>query len=165
MSIVPKTIIQTSLIKPDENYLSKLNKCISNDWKYLHFTDEEIYIFFNKNKLDEFPNIIEKFNSFRLGQHKADLFRYYYLYIYGGVYIDTDIMLYKNIEDIIKNYNFCSILSIKRYSVFQGFIAVEKKSLIMYEALKDAYNINLISLNKNYHLLTYNLYFILKKKI
>ena len=40
-----------------------------------------------------------------IGAHKADLFRYYYLYINGGVYIDSDLMITTNIENIILNYD------------------------------------------------------------
>ena len=56
---------------------------------------------FNKFPIKEFPNIIDKFNSFSKGQHKADLFRYYYLYLNGSGYIFEE-----NIDNIIKSYDY-----------------------------------------------------------
>ena len=45
-----------------------------------------------------------KYNSIKLGTHRADLFRYYYLYINGGIFIDSDAMIETDIENIIKDY-------------------------------------------------------------
>ena len=51
---------------------------------YIHFFQE-------KYPLPEFPDIITKFNSLKRGEHRADLFRYYYLYINFSVYILRDL--------------------------------------------------------------------------
>ena len=137
------------------------NRILPNNWTYKHFNDNEIINFFKENPLSEFPNIIDKFNSFNYGQHKADLFRYYYIYIYiyGGVFIDSDAMLVSNIENIIKNYSFFSVNSqIIKKSIFQGFIGANPKNEIIYNALKDIYNIDNNNLNNDYHLLCKNLY-------
>jgi mannosyltransferase OCH1-like enzyme len=82
--MIPKILIQTSY-EPIEPYVTeKLKKYISDDWTYLHFNDDDIKEFFRENPLYEFPEIEKVFDSF-MGQHKADLFRYYFLYIKGGV--------------------------------------------------------------------------------
>lgn len=155
-SKIPKTIIQTSKYKLNDDYTNTFQKKISG-WEYKHFTDIQIEEFFNKNKLKEFENIISVFKKLKRGEHKADLFRYYYLYINGGVYIDSDIMIYKHIEDIIKNYEFISMKNKFRNFITNAFIAVTPKHNIMYLALKDAYNVNHEKLNSNYNLLCENL--------
>ena len=75
------------------------------------------------------------------GAHKADLFRYYYLYIYGGVFIDSDLMITTNIVNIIKDYNLITVQG-GGDGIFQGLLASTPKNKIMYDCLLDAYNIN-----------------------
>ena len=158
-NLITKTVFQTSKNKPEKYIYNMFNNILPNNWIYKHFDDNEIIDFFKKNPLYEFPNIIDKFNSFNYGQHKADLFRYYYIYIYGGVFIDSDAMIVSNIENIIKNYSFFSVNSqIIKESIFQGFIGANPKNEIIYSALKDIYNIDNDKLNNDYHLLCKNLY-------
>lgn len=77
----------------------------AKDYVYNHFNDKEIIQFFISHPLSEFPNIINKFNHFTKGQHKADIFRYYYLYINGGIFLDSDAMIEVDIETIIDDYD------------------------------------------------------------
>jgi len=162
---ITKIIFQTSKTRPP-NYLIQMIKNLSSGWLYIHFTDEDIIKFFNNNYLEEFPNIIEKFNSIKNGAHKADLFRYYFIYIKGGVFLDSDAMLQDNIDNIVKNYDFFSVESTHYCPscIFQGFLGAKPKNQIIYEALVDAYNINIELLNNDYLLLCRNLFYILKKK-
>jgi mannosyltransferase OCH1-like enzyme len=159
---IPKIILQTSKNKPEQYVVDKiLSKC--PHWKYVHYNDEEVIRFFTENYLEEFKEIIIKFNEMPTGAHKADLFRYYYLYINGGVFIDSDAMIELNIENIIKDYDFFSVEStFIRNSIFQGFIGSTPKNIIIYEALKDAYNIDKLYLKNVYHALCYNLTNIIK---
>jgi hypothetical protein len=164
-SIIPKIIFQTSKERPKKELIYMIKR-LSNDWTYIHFTDEDIIKFFKNNYLEEFPLIIEKFNSIKNGAHKADLFRYYFIYIKGGVFLDNDAMIQKNINSIIKNYEFVSVESM-HYApgcIFQGFLGATPKNQIIYEALKDVYNIDIKKLNNDYLLLCRNLFNILKKQ-
>ena len=161
---IPKIIFQTSKSRPP-NYVIYMIKQLSPGWVYIHFTDEDIINFFNENYLKEFPNIVEKFNLIKNGAHKADLFRYYFLYIKGGVFLDSDAMLQNNIDNIVKEYDFFSVESIPCPGcIFQGFIGANPYNKIIYEALDDAYNVNIEILDKDYHLLCKNLFCMLKKK-
>ena len=137
--MIPKIIIQTSEYKPQKYVIDKIFEQVSSEYKYLHFVDSEIIEFFNNHFDPEFPDIIQKFNNMQKGCYKADLFRYYFLYIYGGIYIDSDAMIYRNIKDIIKEYKFVSIIGIYTDSVFNGFICTEPKNNIIYKALKHIY--------------------------
>jgi len=49
-----------------------------------------MYKYMQNNQLEEFPNIINHIKSLTKGQHKADIFRYYWLYLNGGIFIDDD---------------------------------------------------------------------------
>jgi hypothetical protein len=155
---IPKIIFQTSKEKPEQYVIDKiLSKC--DHWKYIHYNDEEAIQFFRENYIEEFKDIIAKFNEIPNGAHKADLFRYYHLYVTGGVFIDSDAMIKMNIENIIKDYEFFSINSAYNpNTIFQGFIGSTPKNIIIYHALKDVYNINISDLSNYYHLLCRNLY-------
>ena len=132
---------------------------INPSWRYQHFNDDEIIQFFNENPHPEFPQIIERFDLLNNGAHKADLFRYYYLYLRGGVFMDSDAMIYRNINQIIKDYSFFSVNSTAHPgSIFQGIIGAEANNPIIYMALQDAYEIDLNLLKNNYHQLCRNLY-------
>lgn len=162
---IPKIIFQTSKERPN-NYLINMikNKCA--DWTYIHFTDNDIIKFFNNNYLEEFSNIKAKFNSIINGAHKADLFRYYFIYIKGGVFLDSDAMIQTNINYIVKDYDFFSVESMHYcpLCIFQGFVGAKPNNQIIYEALVDLYNMDINLLNNDYLKVCKNLYTILKKK-
>jgi hypothetical protein len=134
------------------------------NWEYKHFTDAEILAFFDENSLEEFPLIKEQFNKIIKGSHKSDLFRYYFLYINGGFHIDSDAKIQTNIETIVKDYDFVSVLSLNPGTLFQGLIGAYPKHPIIYEALKHAYNVDTEVLNNNYFLFCKEIYDIIHSK-
>jgi inositol phosphorylceramide mannosyltransferase catalytic subunit len=162
---IPKVIVQTSRQKPEEYVVDMLRER-SPGWEYKHFVDDEIMEFFSENPLPEFPNVIAKFYTFNYGEHRADLFRYYYLYVKGGVYIDLDAMLEENIDDIIGNADFFTVNS--SYfpgTVFQGFLGATPKNPLIYKALYDIYNIPTNNLIREFHVLCKNLYLFIQEEI
>jgi hypothetical protein len=158
---IPKCIFQTSKNPIPVSTRVMLSKYIS-DWEYKHFNDEQCINFFKEFPIDDFPNIIDVFNSLK-GPHKADLFRYYYLYKFGGVFLDSDAMLTKNIDSIVLNYKFFSVNSCyEKNTIFQGFIGAIPNHPVIYLALKDIYEIDSNKLNEYYSLIIGNLYDILQ---
>jgi hypothetical protein len=157
---IPKVIFQTSPM-PQDQYVIDMIMEKAPGWKYFHFTDKTIMQFFINNPLDEFPFILNVFQRLKFGAHKADLFRYYYLYLNGGVFMDSDAIMEQHIENIVRNYEFFSVKSYIEGTIFQGFIGCSPKNPILYAALKDAYCIDIENLTKNYHLLTANMFTII----
>lgn len=161
---IPKVIVQTSFYRLPK-YIEDLNKSKCIGWTYKYFTDNDIIKFIEENPLDEFKDSAKVFNSFS-GAHKADFFRYYFLYTNGGVYIDSDAILEQNIDDIIENCSFFTVKScLNNASVFNGFIGSEPKNDTIYKALKNAYNTPAEKLKTDYFLLCKNLYKIIEYKI
>jgi len=137
---------------------------LSSEWKYEFYNDEDVIQFFINNPNVDFPEIIQKYNLFQKGAHKADLFRYYYLYINGGFFMDSDAMLYIEIDSIVKNYNFVSVNSSYFPGlIFQGILGASPKNKIIKKALDNAYNTNPQILNNNYHYFCKQLYDFIKE--
>lgn len=149
--MIPKTLIQTSKTKPNQKVVEKIIKQLGQGWQYIHFCDEEIFDFFDKNPHDDFPEISDFFSNIENGAHKSDLFRYYFLYLKGGVYLDSDAMIYGDINKYVENYDFFTVIS--GSLIFQGFIASEKNNTIIEKALKDLFSIDINVLSKDYHIL------------
>ena len=138
---------------------------LTPEWKYEFYNDSEVIKFFIDNPIPELPNVVKKFNSFNLGAHKADLFRYYYLYLRGGFFMDSDAMIYKNIEEIVKDYAFVSVNNSRLAgAIFQGVIGASPKNEIIKEALFHLYNANMnFDIESNYLCFCHELYNILTR--
>ena len=155
---IPCILFQTSK-DPPPAYVIKQIKERSSGWEYMHFTDKDILKFFKDHPLKEFPDIEKVFHSFEKGEHKADLFRYYFLYVKGGVFIDSDAMIQVELDTIARDYEFFSVESkyIRPKSIFQGFIGSAPNNKIIYAALKDIYTITSETL-KDYFIIVKHLY-------
>ena len=150
--------MQTSRQAPPSYVVDMIrDSCLG--WTYQHYTDDDIIAFFAENPVPEFPNVIAKFYMLNYGEHRADLFRYYFLYVKGGIYMDLDAMIQRPIEKIIGSSDFFTVNS--SYfpgTVFQGFLGSTPQHPLIYEALKDIYHTPIENLRKEFHLLCKNLY-------
>ena len=148
---IPKVLFQTNKKKNKDYVLDLINSMLSPDWKYEFYDDDAVIQFFIDNPIDDLPDIIDKFNSFKKGAHRADLFRYYYLYVNGGFFMDSDAMMYVNMDTIIKNYDFVSVnSSFAKGTIFQGILGASPNNKIIKLALYHAYNTDQKSLKKDY---------------
>ena len=75
---IPKFIFQTSK-EPPKDYVVEMIRKLTPNWEYKHFTDTDILAYFKEKPNPEFSNITAQFHKLT-GAHKADLFRYYYIY-------------------------------------------------------------------------------------
>lgn len=117
---IPKIVIQTYFDKkkiPQKVY-DNIKK-FAPEYEHIVWDDNEC-----ENFMNEFfnPNILLTFRQLK-GAHKADLFRYCYLYKYGGVYLDIKTELIKPLKKVFPDNHTYSVLSIVKNTVFQGIIA------------------------------------------
>lgn len=172
MNKIPKTLLQSSKY-PYPDYVRRLwDERTGGDWKVEWFDDARIYKFFEDNPLPEFPKIKQVFDSFSDGGHKADLFRYYYLYLNGGYFIDSDVMTHVHMDEIHSSVHdhvfvFADVAcnrvchpEIDSPIIFNGLMGCAPKSKIVYEALKNAYNVKIRLLEKQRLYFVYMLYVI-----
>lgn len=164
-SYIPNIVFQTRLKKSPNNSerVDNMMKKYFKGWKIFNFdSDEKCIDYFRKNKIKEYSNIIEKFTCLK-GAHRSDIFRYYYLYINGGCYLDDDAMLDTHISNIIKEYSSVYIESnfFKTFNhIFNGFICVRPKDNIIKKALDHIYNIDYSKVH-NYQIFCKELYSII----
>lgn len=173
--MIPKTLLQTSKDQYPEYVQAMWQDRIDDSWTINWFDDEMIHKFFKDNPLPEFPNVSKVFDSFSDGGHKADLFRYYYLYLKGGFFIDSDMMTHRHMNDIYSDSHdhilvFADIEVNREHHpeidspiIFNGLMGCIPGSQIVYEALKNAYTVKARLLEKQRLYFVYMLYVITEK--
>jgi hypothetical protein len=151
---IPKLFFQTSKA-PLEPYIMKMTRdMIPSDWTYRHFLDSDIVHFLKSHPLKEFPGALEIFQNLKRGEHKADFFRYYFLFVKGGVFMDSDAMIYKPVDQIVKDYKFFSVNSgVVPGCLFQGILGAEPRNPLIGKALAFFFQGNLSLLDLDYHYL------------
>ena len=92
---IPKIIHQTyksnnlpSLFKTCKNKIIELHP----DFEYRFYTDHDMYTFIN----NKFPQYYSAFNKLPRTIMKIDMFRYFLMYEYGGLYTDMDYLMFKS---------------------------------------------------------------------
>jgi hypothetical protein len=159
-------LIQTSRQKPRLLQKAKVKRFMPADWTYLHFSDQDIVYYFSEHPLPGFDGIVEKFGSISAGAHKADLFRYYFLYLNGGAYLDSDVLPMRNIAAIVGSCEFSTVLgTLFPGTVFNGFLyCASPRNPLILDALRHLYECKPSDLEADYfytcsymhHLVTQN---------
>lgn len=127
---IPKKIIQTW----EHKDLNPDFQEIVDNWKINNPNYE--YNFFDKNERQKFiednfeQDVINVYNYIIPGAYKVDLFRYCYLYICGGVYIDIDSLCIGKLDDfLLSNIDLIVPIDLNtnpyegKYNLACGFIA------------------------------------------
>jgi len=123
------------------------------DWEYNFLDDKEIEKFLKKEYP---PQILQKFNSFSHGAHRADLFRLCWLYKKGGVYVDIDTQLLKPLNQIIKDKKLIIPITDvdgSRKRLLNCFMVSKKGNPLILECIKSVMKINNKDLYNNYRLI------------
>ena len=99
---IPKIIHQTWKTTELPDNFKKWSKTIKDlypSWEYKLWTDED-----NRNFIkDNYPWYLYIYDSYDKNIKRVDAVRYFYLYHYGGMYIDLDFEALKSIDKIIQN--------------------------------------------------------------
>lgn len=110
---------------PDE--IRNKNNVFIKGYEYKLFTIEDMQQYL-KEKGDQYLYL---FNKYKRICHKVDLWRYCILYDTGGVYMDADCILYKNI-DFFKNRHSVFVTNNRgAKDFFNGFIMTVPKNPIL----------------------------------
>ena len=146
ISVSPtKLVFQLGEFKQPQYVIDLIqSKCIG--WEYLHFNDKEMLQYISEHPIDAFPQLLDVYNKITGISIKNDLFKFVFLYINGGVFINSNAVLECNIDTIIESFTDITIDGEGRmpYS-YSGFIASSRTSPLMYEAIKHIYDNNMSS--------------------
>lgn len=104
-----------------KNTKQRISKIIIQTWKYdfipkrFHKLVDEVkklnpdydYLFYSDDDIDEFlsskyPHYYETYLKLPINIQKFDFFRYIVLYHYGGIYLDMDMFVMKNFDEILQ---------------------------------------------------------------
>ena len=98
--MIPKIIHQTwkdNNLPPILQEIVAHNKALLPDYEFCLWTDKDISELIQK----EYPHIFKVFEATRTGVQRGDIARILLVHHYGGIYIDLDILLLKDPEDMI----------------------------------------------------------------
>ena len=143
---IPKILIQTyhKKDKIPKKVFENINE-FASDYKHIIFDDDEIIEFLKKNYR---ADVLKTFDLLK-GAHKADLFRYCWLYKFGGVYLDIKTELIKPLSDIFNRNHTYSVLSIVRDTIYQGVIATPPGNPVFLKLIK--FMIQLVKSGRKYN--------------
>jgi len=126
------------------------------------FDDKDAYQYLYQNYG---ASIASHFHLFELGAHKADLFRYAFLYKEGGLYFDIKTKFSQPVQRMFPletPYLTCTVLS-AFVAVYQGILVTFPQNQIFKEALDLVISTPMEQVNQQYHVFTTQLYDLLKK--
>lgn len=126
-----KLLVQTYHDKSKiPNKVYKNIKKYAPEYKHIIYDDKDCIKFLNKYYGKK---VSDRFKNLANGAHKADLFRYCWLYKNGGVYLDIKIILVKPLKDIFTEPKYlytCNASGRPTFatrSIFQGIISTPPK--------------------------------------
>jgi mannosyltransferase OCH1-like enzyme len=135
---------------------SGIPKKVDDNWKtYAHalnrrvFDDTECKDFLSKNFGQ---TSVAKFDQLYEGAHKADLFRYAWLYVNGGIYMDIKTILLKDINQIFDQDDlfyvvvtdpvYLQITQQQNHRIFNGIMATPPNNPIVLKMFQGAMTMN-----------------------
>ena len=160
---IPKVVIQTYYDKSKiPNKVYENIKKYASGYKHIIYDDNECIAFFNKHYK---KIVVDTFNSL-VGAHKADLFRYCYLYIHGGVYLDIKTVLIKDIDTIFTNKNtLYTVINFRGNSIYQGVIATPPGNNIFLKLIDTMIYIKKPIPKKQYHFSCIDMFNIIRHEV
>jgi hypothetical protein len=166
IKFIPRIIHQTYFDKskiPQKVYdnISKYTK----GYTYKIYDDTQI-IDFLKDNFDS--RVLQRFYLLQQGAHRADLFRYCILYIYGGVYLDIKTELLTPVDNIFqytgnKHFIYTVLSTQNSNTIYQGIIATTPKNPIFLELIKYIVEVDPIHIYQDYIIFVKDFYRVIKK--
>jgi mannosyltransferase OCH1-like enzyme len=114
------------------------------------------------------PSVVNAFKQTRAGAHKADLFRYCVLYVYGGVYMDVKTVLLQPLKDVFKHPSVTLYLVLDQFQthafhrIYNGLIATVPRNPFFLQLI---HNFVTTKISWYYHIYLRQFYLILKNEL
>ena len=143
---IPNKLVQTYYNKfkiPNKVY-QNLQK-FAPEYEHILYDDTECIAFIKKYYSLSVAMAFEKLK----GAHKADLFRYCYLYKFGGVYLDIKTELIMPLNKVFNKNQTYSVLSIVKDTIYQGIIATPAGNPIFLKLIQ--FMVDLLASKRQFH--------------
>ena len=160
VNVTPRLVLTYKTLDVVPNRVMERFKKNSNGFNLHFFDDIQCTQFLNQHYG---VNVLSKYTSLNSKAHKADLFRYCYLYKFGGIYLDIKCVLYKQLKDIFEPDVITTCLSISPNTIFQAIIAIPPHHPVMKRCIHKILHTDNSEYNKNYLLITRQMYSILNE--
>jgi len=125
---IPNILFQIYMFytAPIPTYMFDAIQKYAHNYKHILFNEKDAIIFLSKY-FDR--KVVKRFNDLSIKAHKADLLRYCFLYVYGGVYLDIKTVLLKPLDDIFTNKTYLySTISVFKHTIHNGTIATKPRN-------------------------------------
>ena len=110
------------------------------DWEFLEINEDNFNISYNK--------YVEEAYKYKKWAFVSDVARLWALYNYGGIYMDTDVLVYQSLEKFLKHDFFTGFENV-HYPVTAVMGAVKGNNLI--KKMLDVYDEKKFELKKNWY--------------
>jgi len=148
---IPKKIIQTNshICKNLSHYNSVMSIIEKNpSYEYQFFNDIDMRKFIKDNFVinildnseikNDNSDILKAFDLLKCAALKADIFRYCYLYINGGIYIDSKVSNIVDLDKILNEDDKCVVcLDDAKNSLYNGIMIMEKNNFKLLQLLQE----------------------------
>ena len=153
---IPRIVLQSTEHHPLPEYVVEMIMRLAPGWQYMHFNDAQRREFLRTHSQaegaeEEFRDILDKYAAIQHGAHRCDLFRYYFTYLNGGVYLDSDAMIKQPLDEICGDLDFFIGNTPGKGRVFNGFFGTTPKNPVIRQFLCEAYR-TVDQLHRNYFL-------------
>ena len=135
---IPKIIMQswkTKEVPYKWRNAPKSIKKVMPDWKYVLMDDED-----NRNMVKEhFPDFLPYYDNFPHNIQRVDSARYMFLYLYGGLYLDLDFIVEKDMSSLFSAGGEVFLVSSGNVAGYytNSFMASKPRSKFWLEALEE----------------------------
>lgn len=134
---VPRTIMLTTRDKSQiPQYILDQYAQYAPEYRVTVYDDEECKKYLKQHYPDK---VVQKFDSLKSGAHKADLFRYAYLYREGGCYMDVKTILTRPLREVFGEHEFYLVRSLmeRPESIYNGVIVTPPSNPYIRDLLND----------------------------
>ena len=98
--MIPKNLIQTYHGDLPFHISDQMESFLSPEWEYKIFNEESMNEYIQASATPEFINA---FHTLANGKKKSIWFRFYWIFLEGGVYLDSDILPSQPLDSFIQN--------------------------------------------------------------
>ena len=134
MTKIPAIIHQvwSDKIRPLPQFFKELSetwKKVYPDWKYILWDDKKMDLFIK----DYYPEFDAYCQSFPYDVQRWDTIRYFFLYKYGGMYVDFDYEAIEPLNEVVQNHSCCFASEPKEHTQIFGKEVYINNGLIIAE--------------------------------